>query len=419
LKIAYILPAFPEITETFIIREIKTLLDSGFEVKIFAVSHPLYPKIERSLVDATMLGLCTYARPDNLVNHFINNIYTFVTSPFRYLRTLKTFLKQWYDVPPHKFVRSLYHFFCGIGFVRKLQKEGITHLHCHFSAASNIGLAINLFSGLPFSWTAHASEDIFTKPILLMEKLQHASFIVAVCDYSKKYLNMLSDFKYSPKIMRIYNSLQSSEAERFVVEKPREDADRPGDRIICIATLTRCKGHGTLLEACEILAARGYNMHCEIVGDGDLREVLERMVKEKGIGRMVSLRGYLPTRKVYEMLAGADIFVLLAEIDINGYRDGFPTVILEAMLMGLPVVSTWISGIPEMVVHGETGLLVHEHDAGGAADAIARLIDDAALRKRFGSAGKKRVLEKFITEKNSHLMVDLFLSSVKEIKSVE
>lgn len=365
-----------------------------------------------------MLGLCTYARPDSTVKHFINNIFAFVASPFRYLRSLRTFLMQWYGVPPHKFIRSIYHFFCGIGFLEDLKKENITHLHCHFSAAANIGLAINLFSGLPFSWTAHASEDIFTKPILLIEKLRHASFIVAVCDYSKKYLDMVSNYEYSQKIVRVYNSVESSEVERFVARRDQDDANTTGGRIICIATLTRCKGHITLLEACDILVARGYAIRCELVGDGDQRTFLEKMIIQKGLAQMVSVRGYVPTRMVFEMLANADIFVLLAEIDVNGYRDGLPTVIIEAMLMGLPVVSTWISGIPEMVLHGETGFLVHEHDAHAAADAIARLIDDPALRKRFGSAARKRALEKFATDKNKHPIVDLFLSSCNT-KTVE
>jgi glycosyltransferase involved in cell wall biosynthesis len=298
-----------------------------------------------------------------------------------------------------------------------MQKEGIAHLHCHFSAASNIGLAINLFSNVPFSWTAHASEDIFTKPILLNEKLQQASFVVAVCDYSKNYLDTVSDFKHSSKIVRIYNSMELSELERFAHKKHIPNAPSLTVRTVCIGTFKRCKGYATLLEACGILKQRGRHIRCEIVGDGAQKNDLTKMIKERNIEDVVFLQGYLSMRKVYEVLAGADIFVLLAEIDIDGYRDGFPTVILEAMLMGLPVVSTWISGIPEMVVHGETGFLVHEHDAVGAADALDRLIVDESLRKTFGKAGKRRVLEKFTMEKNGHILVDLFLSRAKEKKT--
>ena len=127
----------------------------------------------------------------------------------------------------------------------------------------------------------------------------------------------------------------------------------------------------------------------------------------------VRLRGPLSLRDVYAALGTADVFALLSEIAMDGYRDGFPTVILEAMAAGLPVVSTWISGTPEMVVHEETGLLVHERDAAAAADAFERLLEDETLRWRLGAAGRRRVEERFQLDQSADRLASLFTAVVK------
>jgi len=150
---------------------------------------------------------------------------------------------------------------------------------------------------------------------------------------------------------------------------------------------------------------------CEIIGAEEQRDVVERLMSDAGLGDSFRISGFRPLEEVYSLLKEADIFVLLSEIHASGYRDGFPTVILEAMLLGLPVVSTYVSGIPEMVEHGVTGYLVPERDAAAAADAIYSLVVDEPKRKRFGAAGRARVHDRFDLNQNLTTRAELFFNS--------
>jgi glycosyltransferase involved in cell wall biosynthesis len=277
-------------------------------------------------------------------------------------------------------------------------------MHGHFTSGTDMALAVNLFSGIPFSFSAHASGDIFVRPPLLKEKLKRARFVVAVCDYSRKYLDSVTDFAFSQKIFRIYNGIEISEPERFLNPAGRGHPEAAcvssAVKIVSVGRLLGCKGYATLIEACRILKDRGHQIVCEIIGEGPEEEMLAGFIRRKNLGDVVFLSGPLPLERVYEALARADIFALLCEIHLDGFRDGFPTVIQEAMLMSLPVVSTYVSGIPEMVVPSETGFLVHERDAAGAATALEKLMFDADLRRRLGRAGRERVLSFFNVNRN-------------------
>jgi colanic acid/amylovoran biosynthesis glycosyltransferase len=403
LNIAYMLGTFPAFTETFILREIQALLSNGFKVSIYAIKRPNNPELERSLSNQEVLSLCTYARPDHIITNMICNIFCFFRHPLRYLSSLVIILSQLPNLEPVLFMRLLYHFFCGIGFTGKMRKAGVNHIHCHFTSGCNIGLVSSLYLGLPFSWTAHASGDIFVKPILLEIKLKYARFVIAISEYSKKYLDSVTDFKYSDKIYKVYNGIDIIEPDKLLngklfVLNNEEPEDRI--RIISIGGLFPYKGFTTLIEACKILKGRGHKITCEIVGDGPQKNLLLGLINKLQMESEVQLLGYRPLNIIYQLLNRADIFILLPEIYINGYRDGLPTVIMEAMLMSLPVVSTWISAIPEMVVEGKTGFLVPERDADRAADALEKLIINEKKRVIFGKRGKQRALNLFDLNKN-------------------
>jgi glycosyltransferase involved in cell wall biosynthesis len=173
------------------------------------------------------------------------------------------------------------------------------------------------------------------------------------------------------------------------------------------------KGHGTLIEACRLVRQHARDVRCDIIGAGPEQAALAALITENGMDDTVRLRGPLSLRDVYAALGDADVFTLLSEIGVDGYRDGFPTVILEAMAAGLPVVSTWISGTPEIVVHEETGLLVPERDASAAADALERLLGDERLRRRMGAAGRRRVEERFQLDRSADRLAALFDAAVK------
>jgi glycosyltransferase involved in cell wall biosynthesis len=414
-KVAYITAIFPGVTITFVMREIEALTRMGFEVIVFAIKRPALATPDPIMPQSETEMPCTYARPDNLIRHFRENIHCFLRKPSLYLRSLYGFLRQAPKLEPGAFVRLLFHFFVGVGFSREMVGLNVSHIHGHFAAGTSIALAASLVSGIPFSWSAHASGDIFVKPVLLPEKVERAGFVVAVCEYSKRYLDDVTGLKYSPKIHRIYNGIDCVEHQLAGVgsrsERNPSGKERGPFRVISVGSLVGCKGHGTLIKACRDLKERGHSVVCTIIGDGPERLTLSRLIEELALEGVVSLKGYLNLKSVYAELKESDVFTLLSEIHINGYRDGFPTVILEAMSMSLPIVSTWVSGIPEMVVDGETGFLVHERDHVAAANALERLILSDDMRSAFGKAGKERVERLFNLSESVSRLADLFSNS--------
>jgi hypothetical protein len=177
--------------------------------------------------------------------------------------------------------------------------------------------------------------------------------------------------------------------------------------ILSVGRLVAFKGFEYLIEACEQLRQRSIPFHCEIIGDGPLRETLKNQIAELRLGERVTLAGALPQDCVLEKLRRCDIFALASTTDPNGASDIFPTVILEAMASARPVVSTVLAGIPESVVDKETGLLVPAGESWLFADALEMLCRDAELRSRYGGAGRERVDQHFQVEITVRPLVEL------------
>lgn len=394
LRIGYVVSIFPAPTETFVAREIESLKHRGFDVVVFAIKRPaVLPSHVLSTADT--LRSCEYARPDNVFRHLLLNLRALLLHPIRYLSALRPFIRESRDMAPRDAARLLYHFAWGVGLAETSSRRRIAHLHCHFGSASNAALAANLYSRIPFSFTAHASADLFVKPVLLPMKVRQARMVVPVCEYNKRYLDSVTDFLHSSKLHRVYNGIDLEESTRLLPSASDRSANAQQlpsvVRLLSVGSLVSMKGHSTLIEVCRLLHREAYPLQCTIVGSGPQRTVLERRIREAELSEVVRLPGLLPIGDVYRAMQHADVFVLLSEISVNGYRDGFPTVILEAMAMGLPVISTWISGIPEMVEDEVTGILVPERDPPAASAAIRRLLQDSSLRRRMGLAGRERV----------------------------
>jgi len=403
--IGYVVSTFPALTETFIAREIEALKCRGFTVVVFAIRRPSLILSGWTPSSEETLRSCVYARPDRLFRHLLLNLWAAFLHPVRYFSTLRVFARNWAELEPGAFARLLYHFACGVGFSSEMRRLQIEHLHCHFASACSVALATHLFSGITFSFTAHASSDLFVKPVLLPVKVRHAVRVVPVCEYSKRYLDSITGFAYSDKLHRIYNGVDLGEASRLssttqdgVVEDTRSSGLL---RLLSVGSLVGVKGHITLIEVCQRLRQEGYPVECEIIGGGLDAGLLTRRIQEAGLTGIVELTGPKPLAEVYAAMRRADAFVLLSEIGVNGYRDGFPTVLLEAMAMGLPIVATWMSGIPEMVEDQVTGILVPERDPFAAHRAIRRLLEDPTLRARMGAAGRERVGRLFTLDQSA------------------
>src|SRR5262249_6215175 len=263
-------------------------------------------------------------------------------------------------------------------FADHFKRRGVDHVHVHFAnRAAHTAMFLKEISGIPFSVTAHGQD--FMKDLgnddLLREICAAAEFVAAETDYSRDLLRQRCPDS-AEKIHRVYNGMDLT---RF----PARHDEMSGDtapRIVSIGRLVGFKGFEYLIEACAGLARRGLNFTCEIIGDGPLRNDLEARIRKLSLSNRVRLVGSLSQGTVLEKLGSADIFALASVTDAQGASDVFPTVIIEAMAAARPVVSTRLAGIPESVVHGETGLLVPPEDTKALAEALSRLIQDHKLR---------------------------------------
>ena len=284
----------------------------------------------------------------------------------------------------------------------RLQKLGINHVHAHFAGmAARTAFWINKFFGVPFSFTAHAN-DIFAPQefeIGLGKLIGAASAVVAVSDYAANFLKERFSAN-AAKIHCVYNGLDLARFKRadFVNTVPT---------IVSIGRLIDKKGFADLIRACDLLKKRGHDFRCEITSEGPLENNLRTQIAD--LKSQVNLAGPKTQAQIVQQLAEASVFALPCVVDPDGARDNLPTVIMEAMAAGLPVVSTTVGGIAEMVAQSETGFLVEPHNPVALADAIEKVIVDPALARRLGQAGYERAQQLFSIERNVRELRELLL----------
>ena len=239
--------------------------------------------------------------------------------------------------------------------------------------------------------------------MMVREKLAEAKFIATCTDYNRHYLADLGKDVFDHKLKLVYHGLDAGRYRR------REVSAAPKPVILSVGQLRERKGYPYLIEACRILREQGFDFECRIVGEGPLYEELDNQIQDLGLENHVLLYGALPEEEVINQYEQATIFTLPAILGKDGDRDGIPNVILEAMAMEIPVVSTDHSGIPEVVEDHVNGLLVPPGDPDTLAQALSRLLRSPDLRKRMGQKGRQTVLAKFDPHKNARLLLDAFI----------
>ncbi|MGI9243378.1 MAG: glycosyltransferase family 4 protein, partial [Verrucomicrobiales bacterium] len=277
-------------------------------------------------------------------------------------------------------------------FARMFRSRGVSHVHVHFAnRATHTALFIKKL-GIPFSFTAHAQDfmvDLGSEG-LLSEMCREAEFVIAVSDFSKDLLQGMCPDS-AGKIHRVYNGIDTGSFPTAAVAQKGEPL-----RILSIGRLIEFKGFHHLLQACAQLRDRKIPFQCTIAGDGPWSERLcELRAGLKLTKQQVVFAGRRSHGELKAELARSHVFALPSIVDSKGASDILPTVIMEAMAAELPVVSTQLAGIPEMVTDGETGLLIPPGDEGALADALAQLAADPDKGARFGAAGRRGAGERF------------------------
>lgn len=289
-------------------------------------------------------------------------------------------------------------------FAQGLKKRGVSLVHVHFAnRAAHTAMFVKALSGIPFSVTAHGQDFMadLGHPGLLQAICEEAAFIVTVSDFSRELLESVCPAARA-KIRRVHNGIDL----RKFAAAPAPAAPRP--RILSVGRLVPVKGHRHLITACARLRERGLDFDCEIVGDGPERGALQEQVASCGLQEQVRLAGSLPQEDVARKLAGAEVFVLPSVVDENGATDILPTVVLEAMGSGRPVVASRVGGLTELVEDGRTGVLVPPADGLALGEALASLLHDAPRRAEMGGAGRAKVEAEFNVERSTDTLRQLF-----------
>jgi glycosyltransferase involved in cell wall biosynthesis len=274
------------------------------------------------------------------------------------------------------------------------QRAKVRHIHAHFvNAPAEVAHFASLMSGIPFSVTAHA-KDLYLTPKRVLRRHAEAAMFVATCTgYNARYLTAVIGPEYRHKIQLVYHGVDLS---TFTDVREPESADsKPPYFLLSVGRLVPKKGHDDLIAACGMLRDAQHEFRCMIVGAGPEQEALQGLIDRLDLGSRVTLAGPMTHAKLVMLYRQADLFALAPRIAENGDRDGIPNVIAEAMASGVPVVSTHVSGIPELVRDRQTGLLVPPGDAKALASAIARLMLDPERAARLARAARGVMQQEF------------------------
>ena len=380
---AYLFERFPSFGQTFCYREVAELYRQGITPPIFSIRNPKDEPPQDW--DAPIVRGVHYLPEEKELLEEVQR----ASKKRRLSPAIIAALDEWGRRTD--FLRLYQAVYVGL----RLQDLGIDHVHAHFAGmAARTAFWIAKFFPITFSFTAHAN-DIFAPrkfEIGLDKLVETARVIITETNYSEKFLQERFP-EYADRIHRVYNGLNLAEFGRA-----NFSSDPP--LIVAIGRLIVKKGFANLIRACALLFEHGRPFRCEIFGEGPLENQLLGQIGESGLKELVQLPGPKPQHQLRERLAAANVFVLPSVPEAEGGMDNLPTVIMEAMATGLPVISTRIGGIPEMVIDNETGFLVRPDDPVALADAIEKVINDRSLGQKLGHAGHGRAQTLFSIEKN-------------------
>jgi glycosyltransferase involved in cell wall biosynthesis len=393
--LAYVLKRFPRISETFIAAELIELERQGERVSIFALIDPKEPFrhgfLEQLHADVTYLPEQLIAEPRRVVAGLLR---TLASSPRGWLAAA-----AWALSPPRM---AKWRLVLQASVLRaETARAGIDHAHAHFATeGAEVARLARRMGGPPYSLTTHA-KDIYhedVRPEDLRRKLGSALFVATVSEANRTYLKTVLNGQGLVHVVP-----NAVDLRRFGSDDERHP--EPG-LVVSIARLVEKKGIADLVEACRLLRERGVPVRLEVAGDGPLLDGLRAAAD--GAGLDGAFPGARPLEEVRTMYGRATVFCLPCVVASSGDRDGLPTSVLEAMAYGVPVVTTGVNGLPDVVIDGETGLVVPEHDPPALADALERVLTDPALAGRLAEHGRRHVEQSFSLERSVSLLRSLF-----------
>lgn len=390
-RLAYVVKRFPRYSETFIVNEILAHEAAGVEVAVFSLRPPIDTHFQDSL--ARMRAPVRYVPSEGIR---AAEFWTACAQAVKIWGSLDTLLRDGSSDDGRDVLQALV-------LARWLHEGRFDHVHAHFASlpATVTRLAARL-AGVPWSFTAHA-KDIFHRDVQdgdLERKCLDADAVVTVSDFNLQYFRQrFGDLARG--VVRVYNGLDLGLVPCDL------QGERPVD-VLAVGRLVEKKGFDVLIDACAMLRDRGRTLTCHIIGEGELEGVLRDRIAAQALDGVVRLTGPRPQVEVLRALRSCKVFVAPCVIGEDGNRDGLPTTILEAMASGAPCIATPVTGIPEVVRDGDTGMIVASGDASALAQAVARLLDAPHERRRLAERARGLIESSFDSRVTARQLRDVF-----------
>lgn len=386
MRVVYVVSLFPCWSETFIVREINELITAGVDVRIVSLKHPCEEMVQsdaKPLLDRVMY-------PAPRLAGSLAALSEVVRRPGLALREISRMTAA-LAAEPAKLVKSLVTWWRALALVSPVRALKADRLHAHWATYPTTAaqsLAPRL--GLPFSFTCHA-HDIFVERHFVGSKLAEAAFAVTISRFNVDYLTQ----QVGPVAQQKLKVVHCGVVPTQIPYVPFDSDARESGLIVSVGRLDAIKGFETLVDACAALARDEQPFRCVLIGEGPLRAKLQSRIDAAGIASQMTMPGAQPAESVRALLAQASVFVLPSRVTPEGDRDGIPVALMEAMAAGTPVVSTTVSGIPELIESGQHGLLVAPDEPAALATAINAQLQQSVQAGQMAAAARQRIEANF------------------------
>lgn len=395
MRIAYFTNQYPAVSHTFIRREIRALEALGVTVIRYALQSSTLGLVD--VEDKAEQTKTRYILAAD-VGDLLRSGFAALIRPIALVRAIRLTLQIGW-LSDRGLLRHFAYLLEAIVLAEWCRRDAVEHIHAHFgtNSTSVVMLAWQL-SGIPYSFTVHGPDEFERATLLSLDvKLRHAAFVVCVSHYGKSQIMRWSEPEQWPKIALIRCGLDAGFFEEYLTKIPQSG------RLVCVARLEEQKAHLVLIAAARRLREAGIDFEIVIIGDGSMRWRIEEAIRKAGLERQITIMGWLSGERVKEEIAAARALIL------PSFAENLPVVIMEAMAFGRPVISTFIAGIPELVIPGETGWLVPASDDEALAGAMREVLAESVEKlTNMGLKGRARVIERHNVLKEAARLKMLF-----------